>query len=54
MLEEAVERYPQVLVGSYPSFHPGGSEVEVVLKSRDPAAVEDARAFVEAALDGLV
>src|SRR4051812_38223744 len=34
-LEQAVERFPQVLVGSYPSFHPHGGEVEVVLKSRD-------------------
>lgn len=50
VLEEAVARHPQVLVGSYPSFHPHGSEVEVVLKSRDAAAVDAAGAFVERAL----
>ena len=53
VLEEAVARHPQVLVGSYPSFHPHGSEVEVVLKSRDAAAVDAARAFVEQALAGI-
>ena len=50
VLEEAVARHPEVLVGSYPSFHASGSLVEVVLKSPDPAAVEAARAFVEQAL----
>lgn len=53
VLEEAVSRHPQVLVGSYPSFHAHGSEVEVVLKSRDAAAVDAARAFVEQALAGI-
>lgn len=50
VLEQAVERFPGVLVGSYPSFHPHGSEVEVVLKSRDAAAVEAAALYVETAL----
>lgn len=50
VLEEAVVRHPSVLVGSYPSFHDRGGLVEVVLKSRDAAAVEAARAFVEEAL----
>lgn len=50
VLEQAVARHPEVLVGSYPSFHPHGSEVEVVLKSRDAGAVEAARAFLEEAL----
>jgi molybdenum cofactor synthesis domain-containing protein len=50
VLEEAVARHPQVLVGSYPSFHASGALVELVLKSPDAAAVEAARAFVEDAL----
>ena len=50
VLRAAAERHPAVLVGSYPSFHAHGSEVEIVLKSRDAAAVEAARAFVEEAL----
>jgi nicotinamide-nucleotide amidase len=50
VLEQAVERYPQVLVGSYPSFHPHGSEVEVVLKSRDAAAVDAAATWLDAEL----
>jgi nicotinamide-nucleotide amidase len=53
VLEQAVTRHPDVLVGSYPSFQPSGSEVEVVLKSRDAAELEAARAYVERALDEL-
>ena len=44
-------RHPAVLVGSYPSFLPSGSEVEVVLKSTDPAALAAAVAWIEPALD---
>ena len=45
------ERHPGVLVGSYPSFRPEGSEVEVVIKSADPDALALAVAWIEAALD---
>src|SRR5712671_5868732 len=38
-LAEAGERWPSVLVGSYPSFGDGGFTVEVVLKSSDVAAL---------------
>jgi molybdenum cofactor synthesis domain-containing protein len=54
VLEQAVERHPQVLVGSYPSFHPHGSEVEVVLKSRDPEALNAAASWLDAELRSLV
>ena len=37
VLRELERRHPAVRVGSYPSFRPQGSEVEVVLKSSDPA-----------------
>jgi molybdenum cofactor synthesis domain-containing protein len=47
LLEEATERWPQVSVGSYPSFPPGGPEVEVVLKSADAGALEEARRYLE-------
>ena len=40
-----------MLVGSYPSFEPEGSEVEVVVKSSDPAALEAAAAWIERALE---
>jgi molybdenum cofactor synthesis domain-containing protein len=53
VLEQAAERYPSVLVGSYPSFAPTGPEVEVVLKSRDADALADASAWVSEALAGL-
>ena len=43
--------HPAVLVGSYPSFFPNGSEVEVVLKCTDPAALAAAVAWIEPALD---
>jgi molybdopterin-biosynthesis enzyme MoeA-like protein len=52
VLEQAVERFPRVLVGSYPRFHARGSEVEVVLKSQDAAELGAATAYVAAALDG--
>ncbi len=52
VLVEATERWPTVLVGSYPSFPPEGPEVEIVLKSTDAAALEEASAFMAATLDG--
>jgi molybdenum cofactor synthesis domain-containing protein len=50
ILEEATERYPSVLVGSYPRYGPDGPQVEVVLKSSDEPALADAAAWLEAAL----
>jgi molybdenum cofactor synthesis domain-containing protein len=52
-LVEATERWPDVLVGSYPSFRESGPEVEVVLKSSDPDALEQASVFLGEALDTL-
>ena len=46
LLVEVGERYPDVLVGSYPSFHPSGPEVEIVLKSADADELAAAAAFV--------
>jgi nicotinamide-nucleotide amidase len=51
VLEATCERHPNVLVGSYPSFRKEGSEVEVVVKSSDPAALEAATAWLEPALE---
>jgi nicotinamide-nucleotide amidase len=51
VLEAMGERHPGVLVGSYPSFDQLGSEVEVVVKSRDPDALAEAAAWIEAALE---
>lgn len=51
VLEAMEERHPEVAVGSYPSFGPRGSEVEVVVKSSDPVALAAAAAWLEAALD---
>ena len=50
VLAEAEERWPAVLVGSYPSFAASGPEVEVVLKSSDPDALAAATAFVQGAI----
>jgi molybdenum cofactor synthesis domain-containing protein len=50
VLRELERRHPAVRVGSYPSFRPEGSRVEVVLKSADPAALSAAAAWAEAAL----
>jgi nicotinamide-nucleotide amidase len=52
-LAEATERWPNVLVGSYPSFDAAGPEVEVVLKSSDTAALDEASQWLAGALDTL-
>lgn len=54
VLEEATRRHPAVTVGSYPSFFEEGPEVEVVLKSADEQALNEASAWVEAALAAAV
>jgi molybdenum cofactor synthesis domain-containing protein len=53
VLAEMGERHPAVSVGSYPSFRPEGSEVEVVVKSADPAALAAATEWIEAALEAV-
>ena len=50
LLAEATDRWPAVLVGSYPRFDPTGPEVTVVLKSSDTDALDDAVKFLEAGL----
>jgi molybdenum cofactor synthesis domain-containing protein len=50
-LAETSERWPGVLVGSYPSFGDGGFTVEIVLKSRDVAALAAASAWLESAIE---
>jgi molybdenum cofactor synthesis domain-containing protein len=50
LLAEATERWPEVLVGSYPRFDATGPEVTVVLKSSNTGALDDAVRFVEAGL----
>jgi molybdenum cofactor synthesis domain-containing protein len=50
-LAEAGERWPGVLVGSYPSFGDGAFTVEVVLKSSDVAALAAATAWLESAIE---
>jgi molybdenum cofactor synthesis domain-containing protein len=50
LLAEATERWPEVLVGSYPRFDATGPEVTVVLKSSNTGALGDAVRFVEAGL----
>jgi molybdenum cofactor synthesis domain-containing protein len=54
VLEDAVARYPGVIVGSYPSFGSGGPEVEVVLKSARADELTVASAWLEAALGEVV
>jgi molybdenum cofactor synthesis domain-containing protein len=52
-LEHATRNWPDVSVGSYPSFKDTGPEVEVVLKSADAHALADASAWLAEALDTL-
>ena len=50
-LAEAGERWPGVLVGSYPSFGAKGFTVEVVLRSSDAEALSQASAWLAAAIE---
>ena len=54
LLVELGERHPEVLIGSYPSFHPDGPEVEVVVKSGDPRTLATASAWLEGELARIV
>ena len=51
VLEAMGDRYPGVLVGSYPKFHADGATVEVVVKSSDPEALQAAIDWLEPALE---
>ncbi len=51
VLQQAAVVHPGVLVGSYPSFEGGVSEVEIVMRSADPDALAAAGAWIEAAVD---
>jgi nicotinamide-nucleotide amidase len=50
-LAETGERWPGVLVGSYPSFSSEGSTVEVVLKSSDADELAAASSWLAAAIE---
>ncbi|HXR12128.1 MAG TPA: molybdopterin-binding protein [Gaiellaceae bacterium] len=50
-LAEAGERWPGVLVGSYPTFVPDGPRVEVVVKSSDAEALAAASAWLASAIE---
>jgi molybdenum cofactor synthesis domain-containing protein len=50
-LAETVERWPSILVGSYPSFSSEGFTVEVVLKSSDADVLAAASAWLAAAIE---
>jgi hypothetical protein len=47
---EAGERWPGVLIGSYPTFAPDGPLVEVVVKSSDPEELAAASAWLASAI----
>jgi nicotinamide-nucleotide amidase len=51
VLEAMGDRYPGVLVGSYPKFHAQGATVEVVVKSSDSESLQAAVAWLERALE---
>ena len=54
LLVECGERWPRVLVGSYPAFLPDGPRVEVVVKSGDADELAAASAWLEAALEAAI
>jgi len=54
LLAECGERWPGVLVGSYPTFLPDGPRVEVVVKSADADELAAASAWLEASLAAII
>jgi len=51
LLAEAGERWPEVVVGSYPAFMLDGPQVEVVVKSSDADALAAASAWLASAIE---
>jgi len=51
LLAEAGERWPGVVIGSYPMFPLDGPQVEVVVKSSDAKALADASAWLASAIE---
>ncbi len=51
LLAEAEERWPGVVIGSYPIFPLDGPQVEVVVKSSDAAALAEASAWLASAIE---
>ncbi len=51
LLAEAGERWPGVVIGSYPMFPLDGPHVEVVVKSSDAAALAAASAWLASAIE---
>ena len=51
LLAEAGERWPGVVIGSYPAFPLDGPQVEVVLKSSDAAALAEASEWLASAIE---
>jgi molybdenum cofactor synthesis domain-containing protein len=47
-LREIAEARPAVSIGSYPSYNEGRFRNHIVVRSKDPAALEEARVVVEA------
>lgn len=52
-LEEIVRAHAEVSIGSYPSFTSAGVRNQIVLRSREPAALAQAVTQVRALIDGL-
>ena len=50
-LVHATETWPAVSVGSYPYFTDDGPEVEIVLKSSDPAQLQAAVAYMDSEIE---
>ena len=54
VLVEFGERWPDLVVGSYPTFLDTGPEVEIVLKSADADELAAASAWLGGRIDGLI
>jgi molybdopterin-biosynthesis enzyme MoeA-like protein len=53
LLAEVARRYPDVRVGSYPSFTPDGPLVEIVVKSADPTLLDEAQGWLQTEIETL-
>lgn len=51
-LAEIQKAHPDTIIGSYPKYLDGAFSTELVVRARDPLALESARAAVEAMVEG--
>jgi molybdopterin-biosynthesis enzyme MoeA-like protein len=52
-LGEIAKRFPELSIGSYPSYSPAGFANQIVVRGRDAGQLEAAEAAIRGMIDGL-